>query len=1501
MAVEGCLLLGLRSVTSSNCALWDAITMLEGESTPTVAAVLAATRVTSALARVRAWIRVGLNTHTIVPSVVRLASPGAANHRAAYYTDDALLRDPEAIARFVKLLEATQGLRFALRVDDPRLERTGNTASSAEAEATGVVEAGGRGGSDGGIEAAVDRSVLEAASSLAALGSHHSSSSSSLHRISPAAAAASPSAPLAAHKSPSHSFSRPPPSPAIVTTAGAAAPGSAAMMPLHLPTPHSAAPVPAPPPSARSRAGSALSGADLTTPAPARSRGMSFGLLGSSGSAGRAATSAGGAPPSSSLLGSIMSTASGLLASMMPTLSTLTGDAPGAAAVTAAVGGGVGLSSDAPVASTRGHGHDLVLHFHVPLAAAVLDRRHCTHAMMDSRLSVPTVVHRIAAWLMAAPEALTRSDAAGLGAVSMQLDAVRELAARYDAADGFEGVLPPPAAARVEDCHLVANLLTFFCLALPQAPIPDSRWESLLACGDLPHAETHQAAVDGVAGHGSSGSGSGGTTTHSSPRLRNLRSLLRSLPVEHRALLAEVLPLYAWMAGVRYTDSGAPALDASVLMTVQVLADAVGTALARPPGIVGAQPAPPLAPAATTGSGSVVMAATVNQLCAGVTARMASADVERLGRVVATLLLHWRWVLADVLAERERFYQQLVATMRGVTDCHDALVTAVAARDVRHQMLLRRLWEASAPAVAVSTAVDTDDFTPDASTMWRAIGFEHAAPAIDLANICLEPRQPPGAPRGSGLLGLQTLVYVAERYNERWSRMLASLHGVKLRRRGSSVGDAAEAGGGGGASQRAVLLRHAASAPEAGDDDGGGSIRHGASGRSHASTSGGSFLVVDADEGSESGGEASGEDVASAPPSPIATVSWYPLASAALITIRRLAEACYLAGVRVSTSRAAPSPDHHAPPADTPAAAPAAADAAAGSGGGGEDAAASAAARAAPARGFFSPIKVAHGLPDFWTLCRVAAGQAVAVAGGGAATAAGSSSGLALEVAPSEAFLALAGLAMCILHERWAAGSGILRDMPVMVDEAVADTMALLPDLVGDALAGGARGYLEAPAIAELAPASGLGTSADTAAPLPGAAATAQHTAVPPTPFDVVTALGRWRRRAELAGTLPVPVARTASRPRGTTSSAPRGGSSRRSSATSAQLPAAAAAIEPGADVTAAAPADGGCGGGGGGGGSSGSSSARKSARTRALLASAMSPGGTTLHTVDASLLRLLPATLLPSAALAESSGILSSHQAALLEAVLPRSIRGYEWVKVYALTRHGAVLDTLISRSREHGSTLLVMRDDAGTVFGGYVSEPWAPPRNGGFYGNGQAFVFTFADRRAFDAERAATLESATREEGDAIRFALRAATHGADAAAAAAHSPPAGGAAPPPALLHVATPHAETPPAPSPEAEGGAPHPNFSVYRWTRRNKYFQTCNSDGIGMGGGGSFAWYLDSDLCGGSTGRCETYLSPPLAHAERFTVLELEVWGFHRRLHFTAPAAAAAAATALPSH
>lgn len=76
----------------------------------------------------------------------------------------------------------------------------------------------------------------------------------------------------------------------------------------------------------------------------------------------------------------------------------------------------------------------------------------------------------------------------------------------------------------------------------------------------------------------------------------------------------------------------------------------------------------------------------------------------------------------------------------------------------------------------------------------------------------------------------------------------------------------------------------------------------------------------------------------------------------------------------------------------------------------------------------------------------------------------------------------------------------------------------------------------------------------------------------------------------------------------------------------------------------------------------------------------------------------------------------------------------------------------------------------------------------------------------------------------------------------------------------------------------------PRAAVYPWMQapgvQNDFFQWAGPDGLGAGGSGHWAVYLDSELLRGSSGPCATYGSPCLAAAEDFEVLGVELWRPH---------------------
>jgi hypothetical protein len=76
----------------------------------------------------------------------------------------------------------------------------------------------------------------------------------------------------------------------------------------------------------------------------------------------------------------------------------------------------------------------------------------------------------------------------------------------------------------------------------------------------------------------------------------------------------------------------------------------------------------------------------------------------------------------------------------------------------------------------------------------------------------------------------------------------------------------------------------------------------------------------------------------------------------------------------------------------------------------------------------------------------------------------------------------------------------------------------------------------------------------------------------------------------------------------------------------------------------------------------------------------------------------------------------------------------------------------------------------------------------------------------------------------------------------------------------------------------------PRRAVYPWARvpgfDNAFFQHASPDGLGVGGTGHWAIFLEEELLRGSSGECHTFASPCLGGGEEFEVLAVELWRVH---------------------
>ncbi|RWR81203.1 oxidation resistance protein 1 [Cinnamomum micranthum f. kanehirae] len=67
--------------------------------------------------------------------------------------------------------------------------------------------------------------------------------------------------------------------------------------------------------------------------------------------------------------------------------------------------------------------------------------------------------------------------------------------------------------------------------------------------------------------------------------------------------------------------------------------------------------------------------------------------------------------------------------------------------------------------------------------------------------------------------------------------------------------------------------------------------------------------------------------------------------------------------------------------------------------------------------------------------------------------------------------------------------------------------------------------------------------------------------------------------------------------------------------------------------------------------------------------------------------------------------------------------------------------------------------------------------------------------------------------------------------------------------------------------------------LFRATGANRFYYLCLDDLLALGGGGSFALYLDGDLLHGTSGPSETFGNMCLAHKPEFELKNVELWGF----------------------
>lgn len=79
-----------------------------------------------------------------------------------------------------------------------------------------------------------------------------------------------------------------------------------------------------------------------------------------------------------------------------------------------------------------------------------------------------------------------------------------------------------------------------------------------------------------------------------------------------------------------------------------------------------------------------------------------------------------------------------------------------------------------------------------------------------------------------------------------------------------------------------------------------------------------------------------------------------------------------------------------------------------------------------------------------------------------------------------------------------------------------------------------------------------------------------------------------------------------------------------------------------------------------------------------------------------------------------------------------------------------------------------------------------------------------------------------------------------------------------------------------PPPQKEG-IERSKPEVFRWRGGDDYFMITGDKYFAMGGGGAYAWQLDSNFRYGTSGPCSTFESPMLTETKAFEINEMEMW------------------------
>lgn len=287
-----------------------------------------------------------------------------------------------------------------------------------------------------------------------------------------------------------------------------------------------------------------------------------------------------------------------------------------------------------------------------------------------------------------------------------------------------------------------------------------------------------------------------------------------------------------------------------------------------------------------------------------------------------------------------------------------------------------------------------------------------------------------------------------------------------------------------------------------------------------------------------------------------------------------------------------------------------------------------------------------------------------------------------------------------------------------------------------------------------------------------------------------------------------------------------------------------------------------------------------------------------------------------------EGTTLLRHAAAVELAKQLPISLRWRNvWRLAYSPRIHGVSLHTFLRIMEKEGPSIMIIQDHSGCVFGAFASAGWH--RADRYFGGGESFVFKFqrtlpklvlplseqvrlAGRGdANETNRTGAGPDIAEDEDLALetwRRAVRVLNDWQTKARASAargerEAVASGCVTSPTEALDEILRNSETGGASQPVSVETVADMNqeygedydadilddsdfgFQVYHSTATDPFYQFCDTECVAMGGGFSFALYLEKDLLHGMSEASSTFGSDQLASSQDFIISDMECWVF----------------------